>query len=38
MLEPLDEFLVGNCRSDFATKTENQEIKDNQQERLLMKN
>ena len=35
MLEYLDEFLVGNCRSDFATKTENQEIKDNQQERLL---
>ncbi len=35
MLEYLNEFLVGNYKSDFVMITENQEIRDNQQERFL---
>jgi hypothetical protein len=35
MLENLKEFLVGNYESNFVTKTKNQEMRDNQQERLL---
>ena len=35
MLENLGKILVGNYESNFVTKTKNQEIRDNQQERLL---
>ena len=36
MLEHLFELFVGNYEGDFVTKTENQKVRDNQQERFLI--